>query len=122
MSRRVRTGEAAILRSCLEWLWAQGVVCWRNNTGGMVKEYQGKTHFVRFGKKGSSDILGWLPADKFPRHPGAFFACETKQPGQRPTPDQQRFLDQVNAGGGVGLWVQSVEELERDFAELRKER
>jgi hypothetical protein len=65
----------------------------------------GKRRFVRFnGAKGCSDILGILPG-------GRFMAVECKLPGNRPTADQQAFLDAVRTAGGLAVVVHDVAEL-----------
>ena len=52
---------------------------------------------------GSSDLIGWL-------HGGRFLAVEVKQPGGKPTKEQEAFLAAVNAAGGLGILARSVEE------------
>jgi hypothetical protein len=100
----MRTTEAAVLAACLEYLTdVAGVLAWRSNNAGIYDP--GRRCFRSFrGLKGVSDILGVLPD-------GRLLAVECKRPGERPTAEQQAFLDAVNARGGVGLWVCSVGEL-----------
>ena len=54
--------------------------------------------------EGSSDLVGW---DKT----GRFTAFEIKTPQGRLTPEQRNFLDAVNAAGGDGRCVRSIEEI-----------
>jgi len=112
--------ESDVLAQCLAALNAWGIPAWRNNTGGLpvqapstrVKvcgqtlEVPGKRRFLRFGKKGSSDILGVLPPE------GRFLAVETKRPGEKPTPEQVAFLDMISAAGGLALVISDVKQLE----------
>lgn len=94
--------ESQLVNACLQLLLVMGIPAWRNNSGATKI---GK-RFIRFGMKGSSDILGVLPPS------GRFLAVECKQPKGRTTPDQDAFLSAVNEAGGLGFVVRSVDELE----------
>jgi hypothetical protein len=74
---------------------------WRNNTGS-VKTEDGR--FVTFGLKGSADIIGILQG-------GRFLAIEVKKPGGRVSPDQKKFIDTINAEGGIAFVAYSVDEV-----------
>jgi hypothetical protein len=82
-----------------------GLVLWRNNVG-VARHFNPRTHRVtstRYGlAKGSADLVGILN--------GRFIALEIKRPGQRPTRDQQRWLELVRTFGGFAAVVTSVEE------------
>lgn len=53
--------------------------------------------------KGISDILGcWQ---------GRMLAIEIKKPGGRISPDQQKFIDTVNAEGGIAFVAWSVDDV-----------
>ena len=105
--------ERDILAACLRLLKLAGVPAWRANTGAVrLASRSGRARFVRFGPRGQSDILGVLPPT------GRLLACETKRPGQNPTPEQRAFLDAVTAAGGLALVVSDVTQLE---AALRRE-
>lgn len=59
-------------------------------------------------KKGSSDFVGSVTMhDGFARH----VAIEVKMPGEKPTKEQKQYIDNVNARGGYGAVVHSVDEL-----------
>lgn len=78
-----------------------GCLLWRNNVG---MAYTRSGHPIKFGLcVGSSDLIG-ITRD------GRFLAVEVKVPGEEPTPEQQRFIDMVNARGGIGIAAHSVEE------------
>ena len=77
------------------------VYCWRQNTGGFMRD----GHFYRFGIKGMADILGVL----YPT--GRILAIEVKRPGEKPTAEQQRFLDDVNGSGGLAFVATSVQDV-----------
>jgi hypothetical protein len=78
----------------------------RMNTGsfevGRDGDKGGKRR-VRCAFVGCSDIIGQM-------RDGRFLACEVKRPGEKPTDDQQAFLDRVNKAGGVGFCAHSVTE------------
>ena len=76
---------------------------WRNNVGTLY-DRQGRP--VKFGLcKGSSDLIGLRSITIGPEHVGqtmaVFAAVEVKSPTGRPTPDQQAFIDTVQALGGL---------------------
>lgn len=93
--------EKDILKQILEYLQAMGFFCWRNNTGAQPMEYKGRSRFLRFGKVGSGDILGIMKD-------GRFFTIEVKRPGQKPTPAQVEFMDEVRRNGGIAVVATSV--------------
>ena len=55
------------------------------------------------GEKGIADILGI--------YNGKFLAIEIKTHRGRVSPEQQRFLDNVNQHGGIGFVARSVEDV-----------
>ncbi|MCK4340262.1 MAG: hypothetical protein KAY37_00890 [Phycisphaerae bacterium] len=104
-SRRKRGRETELVQACLEVLRLRGCLMWRNNTGATrYADRYGRMRLVRFGPRGSSDILGLLPG-------GRFLAVECKVGRNKPTLCQQVFLNQVNENGGLGVCVWSVGEL-----------
>ena len=78
---------------------------WRNNSGALRNKYD---RLVRFGKVGSSDILGVSPD-------GRFIALEIKRPdgSYKPTPAQLEFLQAVASRGGIAGIVTSTEEVDQ---------
>jgi hypothetical protein len=99
--------ETSLVRACLRYLSLRGIPAWRTNSGAMtVRGAGGKERFVRFnGAKGCSDLLGLLPPS------GRFLAVECKMRGNKPTADQQGFLDVVAAAGGLAVVVHDVADL-----------
>lgn len=56
--------ETRLVTACLNLLHLRGIYAWRNNTGvARPQRKDGSRGFVRFGKKGSADILGVMPHD-----------------------------------------------------------
>lgn len=91
--------EATVLKECLQYLQSMGLYVWRNNTGAC----KSGRRFVRFGYKGSSDILG-ITKD------GRFLAVECKrEKGGILSDDQKTFLFNITKNGGVAIVVNSLD-------------
>ncbi len=97
--------ETETTKEMLQVLEKAGFYVWRNNSGVMVIG----SRFVRFGKAGSSDIIGWTPY-------GQFIAIENKTNGEPIKESQQEFIDALNSRGGFGIIAMSVEDV-IDFVE-----
>lgn len=98
--------ETALVKACLALLRLRGILAWRCNTGcARYTDATGGKRLVRFGVPGMSDILCVLPG-------GRFLAVECKVGRNQLTSDQAVFLARVNAAGGLGVCVRSVDELE----------
>jgi hypothetical protein len=65
---------------------------------------------MRFGKVGSSDILGCLPG-------GEFLAVEVKAPEGRLSSEQREFLEKIRGLGGVVIVARSALELDEALRE-----
>lgn len=101
---KIVSPEADVLKSCLALLNFRNIPAWRNNVGCSKSEGR----FIRYGKVGSSDIIGILPAT------GRWLAVETKRPkspGQsagKLTEPQREFLDMIRDAGGVAICVDDM--------------
>jgi hypothetical protein len=95
--------ETGVVKACLEYLTLKGIFAWRNNTGAV--QVEGK-RFVRFGIKGSPDILGVMPD-------GRFLGVETKSAKGRLTAEQKAFGEAVTNRRGVYIVARSVSDLEK---------
>jgi hypothetical protein len=96
------------LNGCLRYLEIRGIYHWRNSTGA-VQIAPGR--FMRFGKVGSSDILGVLPG-------GRLLCIECKAPdGGRLSPEQKQFLADVRELGALALVVRGWQELDKALHE-----
>lgn len=107
--------QAGTLKNCRSLLGEEHVE--RQNTGGM---YDATGRFVRFGRKGNSDVRGFFPAG-WGEASGRTLAIECKKggwkppkpakPGARKGKDRLRWESQaarlrtINAAGGYGFWV-----------------
>jgi len=103
------TPEGLVVNACLEYLRVIRIYAWRNNTGAVsIQSPRGRDRFIRYGKPGSSDILG-IMAD------GRFLAIECKTKTGKLTEMQRDFLEDVRYRGGVAFVARSVEDVEREI-------
>ena len=84
----------------------------RNNTG-TLRDQHGRP--VSFGlAKGSADLIGWRTVTITPEMVGqqvaVFTSIEVKTPTGRVKPEQQQWLDAVQAAGGIAGVARSVED------------
>ena len=93
--------EGAIVQACLDYLNIYGAYVWRNNTGALKAKDE---RLVRFGKPGSSDILGIMPG-------GRFIAVECKSENGKLSDKQKAFLEEVERLGGLAIVAKSVDDV-----------
>ncbi len=91
----------------------------RNNTG-TLRDQHGRP--VQFGLcKGSADLIGWRTVTVTPEMVGTqvavFLSIEVKTPTGRLRPEQQQWLDVVQAAGGIAGVARSVEDALRIVTE-----
>ena len=84
----------------------------RNNTG-TLRDQNGRP--VQFGLcKGSADLIGWTTRTVTPEMVGqriaVFTSIEVKTPTGRLRPEQQQWLDAVQAAGGIAGVARSVDD------------
>lgn len=102
--------ENQVKNSILEYLHTMGIVAWPNNTGAVKYESHGTGRFVRYGHKGSGDILGVLPG-------GRFLSIECKTTSGRASSAQTDFMLTVNRAGGLAFIARSIDEVEKILTE-----
>lgn len=61
--RRRMASEGQCVKACFDWLFLHGCYVWRNNTGAYKPNEHGG--YVRYGLKGSPDIIGFTPSGRF---------------------------------------------------------
>jgi hypothetical protein len=88
----------------------------RNNTGSLPDPRTKRP--VQFGLcKGSADLIGWkqvtITPDMVGQRVAVFASIEVKTPTGRLTPEQQIWLDAVQAAGGVAGIARSVEDAQQ---------
>lgn len=93
--------ESVVLGSCLSLLSILGIYAWRNNSGALL---DCRRRIVRFGLKGSSDIIGICPD-------GRFLAIECKRENGRVRPEQKKFIKKIIENKGVAAIVHNTDEL-----------
>lgn len=98
---KIKITEAMVLKDIQQYLSLKGIFHWRNNSGSFKPETGG---YVRFGFKGSSDLLGVYPG-------GRMFCIEAKKPGGALSDFQIEFLKSVRSKGGVILVAESVQDV-----------
>jgi hypothetical protein len=116
---RLVNRESDVLSACLQWLTLMRVFHWRQNQGAIPLKNGGFRRFV--GLRGLPDVLAVVSQDREVVGHGrkrfaVFCGIEVKRPGEKPRPEQQAFLDQLNAMGGIGICVHSVDELEEQLS------
>lgn len=103
--------EQALVNKILDWFHAHGAWADRINSGTQVIDIPGQRRRVFRGcKKGTSDILACWPG-------GLFMAVEAKMPGNKPTPEQERFLEHIREIGGLAVVAYSVDDVENAIRE-----
>jgi hypothetical protein len=85
---------------------------YRNNCG-VLQDRRGVP--VRYGlQPGSSDLIGWtirtVTPDMVGQQVAVFTSIEVKTPTGRVKPEQQQWLDAVQAAGGIAGVARSVED------------
>lgn len=101
VTKKITIPECDVLQLVQNTLEAHGIYHWRNNTGAVKTD----NRFIRYGKKGSSDILG-ICKD------GRLLAIEVKKStGGVVTDDQRSFIQAINDNGGVAFVCCSYAEL-----------
>ena len=85
---------------------------WRNNTG-TLKDQHGRP--VQFGlARGSADLIGYrtitITPDMVGQQVAVFASIEVKTPTGRIRPEQQAWLETVQAAGGIAGVARSVED------------
>jgi hypothetical protein len=91
----------------------RGLVRLYRNNCGVLQDRRGVP--VRYGlQPGSSDLIGWRTVTITPEMVGqqvaVFTSIEVKTPTGRIRPEQQQWLDAVQAAGGIAGVARSVEE------------
>jgi hypothetical protein len=85
---------------------------WRNNTG-TLRDQHGRP--VQFGLcKGSADLIGYqsitITPDMVGQQVAVFTSIEVKAPTGRIRPEQQAWMEAVQAAGGIAGVARSVED------------
>lgn len=110
MTRRAN----ALVRGCLMWLQANGVMAWRQNTSGMPVVRDGRLlHMRRSSAKGAGDVAMVLPG-------GRYGEVECKTGSGRLTPEQRERGERLMRAGAFWVCVHSVAELLESMSEYTR--
>lgn len=96
-----------LINAGVEYLNARGFFVWKNNTGT-----QGSRH-VRFGKKGSGDLIGMFPD-------GRFIAGEAKILPDKQSDDQQIFQAECEKRNAIYILYYDIDELQSKLVPYMK--
>ena len=107
----VKVKETDCTRDILDFLTKAGCYVWRNNSGAI----QGKHRFIKYGKPGSSDIIGISPT-------GIFMAIEVKSNGEPLTKEkdkgedsQEFFLKTIARKAGISIIAKSLQDVVGEY-------
>ena len=95
--------EGQVVNACIRWLLLNKCFVWRNNTGSYKPE--GSNRFIRYGCKGSPDIIGLTPS-------GRFIGVECKFGKGKLTELQEAFGERIEDSNGIFIVAYSVDDLE----------
>lgn len=95
--------EADIQKQILQYLELKRVFHYRNNSGGMTHEYNGKKSFMRFGEVGSPDIVCVID--------GIYTGIEVKRPGGKQSENQKIFQENLERAGGRYFIAYSLDDV-----------
>lgn len=94
--------ENTVKSQCMQYLWTNGCFVWVNNTGAYKPEKSNR--YIRYGKKGSPDIIGVTPS-------GKFIGVECKRQGEKAKDHQLEFGEKITANNGIYIVAHSMDEL-----------
>lgn len=101
------TTEGIIKNQICHWLALQRCLFWIQQAG----KIPGRINRSRFLRNGISDILGvW---------DGRLLAIEVKAPGGKLSSEQIKFIDDVNAAGGIAFVAYSIEDVVKNLLKER---
>lgn len=111
---KVKVSEAEVMKALTQYLDIMHINWWRNNSGS----YENNGRYIKFGKKGSSDILAVYPGEHKTGHGrGRIWCIEAKKPGGLLSDDQVAFLKGIRGSGGVVTVAEGVMDIERQLNE-----
>ena len=111
MSKRT---ESDLVRACLEYLSAKGIMAWRNNQGSFAFESKGRRRYFKAGAPGSGDIFAILPG-------GRFLSIECKAPKGRISEAQAEWETRVSMAGAAAMVVRGLDTLDLFITDLLRE-
>jgi len=107
--------ESLVVHACIQWLCLHKVKWWRQNTGAIKTE---SGAWVRFGDKGSPDLMCRVPVTIGDRKLATLVGIECKSDKGKLSDDQAAWRAAHEADGGVYLVARSIDDLEAAKAQL----
>lgn len=108
--------ESAISYRVLVEMSKRGAFMMRNNRGKFRTLDGLRIVEAGLSVNGSSDLIGWhsveVTADMIGKRVAIFTAVEVKTPTGAIRPEQQRFIDNLNAAGGKGIFARSEKDVD----------
>jgi hypothetical protein len=95
-----KQSEQSLVKEIIYLLNISGHFVWRNNSGA----FRDKNRFIRFGYKGSPDIIGVSKG-------GRFIGIECKIGKNKPTQFQENFLNEIKDHGGIAIVAYSIDDI-----------
>lgn len=95
--------EQDLVKSCLQYLKMKNLFFWRNNTGAMSTEKNGKKYFMHFGAVGSPDI--------FVLYKGKLIGIECKYGNNKQSEAQKAWEGAMKQHGGEYWLIYDISEL-----------
>lgn len=100
--KRGKQPHGALVNQCIRWLYLNGCFVWENKSGAW-KTDSGRP--IRYGKVGSTDIIGMTRT-------GKFIGVEVKVGKDTLKPQQEMFRDRMLAHGAIYVEARSLDDLE----------
>ena len=97
--------EKDVQRAILDYLAWKKIFHYRQNTGAMVSEYKGAKRFMRFGAKGSPDIVAVIS--------GRYIGIECKGSNGKQSADQIIFQRDLELAGGLYVVAYSLDDIKK---------
>ena len=100
--------EKDLQKLIMDYLSAQKIFHFRNNTGAVERTYNGRSCFMRYGCPGSPDIICVVD--------GQFVGIEVKGDKGKQSPEQKIFEASLIYNGGKYILARSLEDVQSGLA------
>jgi len=100
---KTKLKEKDTQQTIIEYLKIKKIFHYRNNSGAMMGEYNGKRRIVRFGALGSPDIVCIVK--------GRYVGIEVKGTDGRQRDSQIEFQEQLEKAGGKYILARSLDDV-----------
>lgn len=97
------TEEALLQKQIIDYLNYKNIFFYRNNTGAIKSEYNGKIRFFRFGAVGSTDLIAVIA--------GQYIGIECKGKNGVQSKNQKEFQERLEAAGGIYILAHSLDDI-----------